>query len=117
MYFWFYRCCWYPRFDGGYSPTIKSNLSTLINSLQPNAAVFQGYGVAKNPLRWIGTEAGTAPYPNWSSNNGNKAGGGAYDGTDFVPGEVDTTLQEGDQVGGSQWERACRLSSRSRRSI
>ena len=85
------------RFDGGYAPTIKSNLSALIESLQPNAAVFQGFGVSNNPTRWIGTEAGTAPYPNWSSNNGNAPGGGSPAGSDFVPGEVDTTLQNSDQ--------------------
>ena len=34
--------------------------------------------------------------PNWSTNDGNKPGGGDPDGTAFVPGEVDTTLQEND---------------------
>jgi alpha-L-fucosidase len=85
-------------FDGGYAPDIKTNLSELINKLQPNAAVFNGFGVANSPLRWIGTEAGTAPYPNWSTNDGRTPGGGDPAGADFVPGEVDTTLQENDQV-------------------
>ena len=85
------------RFDGGYNKEIASNLTDSIHKHQPNAVVFQGFGVSGNPTRWIGTEAGTAPYPNWSTNDGNAPGGGDPNGTDFVPGEVDTTLQTGDE--------------------
>ena len=59
--------------------------------------MFQGYGVSSNPTRWIGTEAGTAPYPNWSPNDANAPGGGDPQGANFVPGEVDTTLQLNDE--------------------
>ena len=45
--------------------------------LQPNAIVFQGAGVSANPVRWIGTEAGVAPYRNWSRDSGAAAGGAA----------------------------------------
>eukprot|EP01062_Namystynia_karyoxenos_P053457 TRINITY_DN4328_c0_g1_i1.p1 TRINITY_DN4328_c0_g1~~TRINITY_DN4328_c0_g1_i1.p1 ORF type:complete len:631 (+),score=193.04 TRINITY_DN4328_c0_g1_i1:57-1895(+) len=84
-------------FDGGYQQSIKQNLTDLLATLQPKAIVFQGYGVANSSVRWVGTESGNAPYPNWSPNQGGTAGGGQYDGPDWVPGESDTTLQENDQ--------------------
>ena len=45
-------------FDGGYSQSIATNLSSLLTTLQPEATVFQGFGVSSNPVRWIGTEVG-----------------------------------------------------------
>jgi len=83
-------------FDGGYHHEIKEKLSELLEHTQPHALVFGGYGVAKNPVRWIGTEAGKAPYPNWSTSSHGKSGGGDADGLYWVPGESDTTLQEND---------------------
>lgn len=83
-------------FDGGYAPEIKANLTELLEKTQPNSVVFGGYGVAKSPVRWIGTEAGAAPYPDWSTTKGKQGGGGDAHGSDWVPGESDTTLQEND---------------------
>jgi hypothetical protein len=74
---------------------MKDTITALLAELQPQAVVFIGYGVSKNPVRWIGTEFGVAPDPNWST-------GVTYDGGDpdspiFCPGECDTTLQSGNR--------------------
>ena len=76
----------------------------MLKSMQPNAVAFNGCVVkggkqtkdtciTPNSLRWIGTEAGVAPDPNWSSGF-NKGGDPASDM--FCPGESDTTLQNSD---------------------
>eukprot|EP01052_Picozoa_sp_SAG31_P002940 SAG31_NODE_107_length_24865_cov_17.973593_9_plen_344_part_00 len=73
--------------------------------MQPNAMAFNGCVVKGGPqnkstcitpnaLRWIGTEAGVAPDPTWSTGF-NK--GGDPNSDMFCPGESDTTLQNGDQ--------------------
>lgn len=53
-------------FDGGYTEDLKDQLEKLL-ALQPNAVAFNGLGVSKNPVRWVGTESGQSPYPNWST--------------------------------------------------
>ena len=76
----------------------------MLKSMQPNAVAFNGCVVkggkqtkdtciTPNSLRWIGTEAGVAPDPNWSSGF-NKGGDPTSDM--FCPGESDTTLQNSD---------------------
>lgn len=81
-------------FDGGYQQSIKSNLTNLLVRLQPNAVAFGGFGASPNPVRWCGTEAGAADYPNWSTG---PDGGGDPNSPYWCPAEVDTTLQNFDQ--------------------
>eukprot|EP00164_Ancoracysta_twista_P010303 GFYU01015487.1.p1 GENE.GFYU01015487.1~~GFYU01015487.1.p1 ORF type:complete len:485 (+),score=121.52 GFYU01015487.1:40-1494(+) len=81
-------------FDGGYRSDMKDELSGLLAKLQPNSCAFNGAGVSSNPLRWIGTEAGKAPYPTWST--GTTADGGDPNSPVWAPAECDTTLQNGD---------------------
>jgi hypothetical protein len=47
-------------------------------------------------VRWAGTEEGIAPYPCWSTTNGNNHGAGDPNGADWYPAETDFTLQNGD---------------------
>jgi alpha-L-fucosidase len=54
-------------FDGGYQKEIKANLTAALMKLQPHATLFNGQGLSNNAIRWIGTEAGKAPDPNWST--------------------------------------------------
>jgi len=56
---------------------------------------FNGLGVSPNPIRWVGTEAGQAPDPNWSTGDGD--GGGDPNSTNWNPAECDTTLQQNDR--------------------
>lgn len=84
-------------FDGGYPPTETSALQALFKSLQPNVVAFQAYGLMPSPVRWVGSESGLAPYPCWSTTNGNQAGAGDPNGADWYPAETDFTLQNGDQ--------------------
>lgn len=93
-------------FDGGIEGKSRPAITAMLKKMQPTAAAFNGCvvqgGAAQNKstcitpnaLRWIGTEAGVAPDPNWSSGF-NKGGDPASDM--FCPGESDTTLQNGDQ--------------------
>eukprot|EP00730_Choanoeca_flexa_P013674 TRINITY_DN5578_c0_g1_i1.p1 TRINITY_DN5578_c0_g1~~TRINITY_DN5578_c0_g1_i1.p1 ORF type:complete len:595 (+),score=124.83 TRINITY_DN5578_c0_g1_i1:96-1880(+) len=81
-------------FDGGYQASLKDNITRLLNASQPDAVAFGGYGVSANPVRWVGTEAGQAPYPNWCTGTAN---GGDPASPEWVPAEVDTTLQNNDQ--------------------
>ena len=81
-------------------------VSSTLAKTQPNAMAFnacinQGSKnntpancITKNAIRWIGTEAGTAPDPNWSTGYSK---GGDPDANIYQPGECDTTLQNGDQ--------------------
>eukprot|EP01121_Diplochlamys_sp_Union-15-3_P020175 TRINITY_DN77_c0_g1_i2.p1 TRINITY_DN77_c0_g1~~TRINITY_DN77_c0_g1_i2.p1 ORF type:complete len:443 (+),score=77.55 TRINITY_DN77_c0_g1_i2:138-1331(+) len=80
-------------FDGGYQQDIKEKLSALLLKLQPNAVAFNGYGVSVNPVRWIGTESGHAPYPTWSTGVSN---GGDPNSTVWAPPECDMTMQRYD---------------------
>ena len=84
-------------FDGGFSvPGMKDRLLTLLQEKQPRAAVFNGCGLAKNAVAWIGTESGHAPYPVWNTQDGCPSGAGTPDGASYVPKEVDLTLQNSD---------------------
>ena len=74
---------------------MKDPITALLNELQPSATAFNGYGVSKNPIRWIGTERGSAPDPNWST--GTTEDGGDPNSPIFNPGECDTTLQSSDR--------------------
>eukprot|EP00040_Diaphanoeca_grandis_P004874 m.30447 g.30447 ORF g.30447 m.30447 type:complete len:719 (-) comp16287_c0_seq1:149-2305(-) len=84
-------------FDGGFNiPGMQEKLLTLYNTKQPNAPVFNGCGLTKNAVAWIGTESGHAPYPVWNTQTGCPSGAGSVDGTSYVPKEVDLTLQNSD---------------------
>ncbi|CAF1530112.1 unnamed protein product [Adineta ricciae] len=82
-------------FDGGYTEDMKGPITALLAELQPQAIAFNGYGVSPNPARWIGTEMGIAPDPNWSTGVTND--GGDPDSPIFCPAECDTTLQDHDR--------------------
>eukprot|EP01106_Pelomyxa_sp_JSP_P016986 TRINITY_DN660_c0_g1_i2.p1 TRINITY_DN660_c0_g1~~TRINITY_DN660_c0_g1_i2.p1 ORF type:complete len:250 (+),score=38.98 TRINITY_DN660_c0_g1_i2:440-1189(+) len=69
--------------------------------LQPTAVAFNGYGISQNPLRWVGTESGYAPYPNWST--GPNDGGGDPTSDAWCPAECDTTLQRLDKWFYDKW--------------
>ena len=58
--------------------------------------MFNGCGLAKNAVAWIGTESGHAPYPVWNTQDGCPSGAGTPDGASYVPKEVDLTLQNSD---------------------
>ena len=93
-------------FDGGIEGDARPKIIAMLKKMQPNAVAFNGCvvkgGAAQNKstcitpnaLRWIGTEAGVAPDPNWST--GYQKGGDPNSDM-FNPGESDTTLQNGDQ--------------------
>jgi alpha-L-fucosidase len=78
-----------------YTAAMKDPITALLAQLQPQAIAFNGYGVSKNPARWIGTEMGVAPDPNWSTGATND--GGNPDSPVYCPAECDTTLQERDR--------------------
>eukprot|EP00040_Diaphanoeca_grandis_P019203 m.101217 g.101217 ORF g.101217 m.101217 type:complete len:689 (-) comp27315_c0_seq1:283-2349(-) len=91
-------------FDGGFEGEIQPFVKEKIASLQPQAMAFngcvqQGAGnnaslcVTKNSVRWIGTERGIAPDPDWSTGFTN---GGDPNAQIFQPAECDTTLQNDD---------------------
>ena len=78
-----------------YTQSLKGPITSLLAELQPQSIAFNGYGLTPNPARWIGTEAGAAPDPNWST--GTDDGGGDPNSPVFCPGECDTTLQNQDR--------------------
>ena len=79
-------------FDGGYTMNMKPAIQKLVNKYQPNAAIFNGYGVSKSPLCWVGTESGKPKSEGlWST--GRHAGTGDKYGPVFCPKICDTTLQ------------------------
>ena len=87
-------------FDGGYTSDMKARLTQLLQSTQPNACAFGGWGITNNSVRWCGSEGGSPPgLPTiWSTDNG---GGGAgvppnTPGAAWSPSGVDFTLQQGD---------------------
>ena len=89
-------------FDGGFNKTIQPNVTALFSMLQPGGVVFNGPGEPigpQNALRWIGSERGYAPYPNWMTTFRNSgvpavAGAGDPDGLIYAPSVCDTTLQD-----------------------
>ena len=92
--------CALARFDGGYNGDQLSALQKLLVAHQPHAAIFNGCQddgqcVSNTSVRWIGTESGQAPDPNWSTGVSND--GGDPDSPIFCPAECDTTLQENDR--------------------
>lgn len=84
-------------FDGGFKvPGLEADLLNLLNETQPHASVFNGCGLSRNAVAWIGTESGHAPYPVWNNQDGCPAGAGSPNGSSYVPKEVDLTLQNSD---------------------
>jgi len=84
-------------FDGGYSASLKANLTALASRLQPHMVAFGGVGITSSPARWVGTEDGYAPYPCWSTDSvPPSSGAGDPDGAVYNPAETDFTLQNGD---------------------
>jgi len=80
--------------DGGYFPDMADALAALFIQYQPQARVFNGFGITQNPIRWIGTEDGIAPDPNWST--GDTYGAGDPNSVYWNPAEIDFTLQAED---------------------
>lgn len=83
--------------DGGYPADLQEGLTAVLARLQPQAVVFNGYGVTPNPLRWMGAESGLAPYPMWATADAGADGSGSPSGAYFMPAETDFTLQNFDQ--------------------
>jgi alpha-L-fucosidase len=89
-------------FDGGFNKTIQPNVTALFSKLQPDGVVFNGPGDPigpQNALRWIGSERGYAPYPNWMTTFRDAGvpavtGAGDPDGLIYAPPVCDTTLQD-----------------------
>ena len=91
--------------DGGIEHKSQQAVTGMVKALQPRAVAFNGCVikgdgaqskdtcVTPNAVRWIGSEAGAAPSPNWGS--GFLTGGDPASDT-FCPSESDTTLQNGD---------------------
>ena len=88
-------------FDGGFVKSMQPAVVDLFAKLQPNGVVFNGPGTPvgpQNALRWVGSERGYAPYPNWLTTfrDGKVpavTGGGDPDGLIYAPAVCDTTLQ------------------------
>ena len=87
-------------FDGGWAG-FQSNITALLTALQPGAIAFGGCDSKGNCVaaptagntRWVGTEAGVAPDPCWSTG---VHGAGDPNSSLWNPAESDTTLQNGD---------------------
>ncbi len=92
--------------DGGLptDPYFGNGITELLKRLQPQAVAFNGWPTFNSTAaRWIGTEAGQAPDPTWSSGScgrGNQVcadckggNGGDPNDPDWCPAEVDSTLQ------------------------
>ena len=88
---------------------MKDPITTLLAELQSQSIAFNGYGISPHPARWIGTEMGNAPDPNWSTGITND--GGDPDSPIFCPAECDTTLQSNDRWFWVCFEHAHRESS------
>ena len=79
-------------FDGGCPPSLKDKVAALLEELQPDAVRFQGPSNSQ-AVRWIGSESGKAPEPNWITANGSlDFGPGEADGPVVAPSEADTTM-------------------------
>lgn len=55
-------------FDGGCPPTLRARVAALLEELQPSSVRFQGPNNAQ-AVRWVGSESGSAPEPNWLTAN------------------------------------------------
>jgi alpha-L-fucosidase len=84
-------------FDGGYNPALKEQFTHLFADLQPNVIAFQGEGLTKNCIRWVGNEDGEATDPTWSAGNYSESGAGNPNAPTWFPAETDFTLLSGDQ--------------------
>lgn len=90
-------------FDGGAIPVEQGgpDLVSLMHKYQPDAIAFQGPPGTPNPVRWVGNERGTAPYPCWSTTDSGTAEDGATEktyagrpnGTLWAPGECDVPVR------------------------
>jgi alpha-L-fucosidase len=94
--------CAHPRHTsptslGGYQQDLKANLTALFATLQPDVVAFQGEGLVASPVRWVGSEAGLAPYPCWSTCSYDSYGAGDPDAPTWFAAETDFTLQREDQ--------------------
>ena len=85
-------------FDGGVLPARHGgpNIEPILDKHQPNAMVFEG-SRPHNGIRWAGNEAGTSPYPAWSTANNFGYVVQKYrhmdpNGKTWLPGECDATL-------------------------
>ncbi len=79
-------------FDGGALTPEQGgpNMLPLLAKYQPKANVFQGPAAT---VRWIGNEAGVAPYPCWNTvAQRDAAGPGDPDGKLWLPGECDVPM-------------------------
>ncbi len=89
--------CW---FDGGTLPVAQGgpNLVPLVKKFQPDMVCFQGPpGVPGGLTRWIGNEAGQAPYPCWETvARYNQPGAGDPNGRIWEPAEVDISILKND---------------------
>ena len=81
-------------FDG----SCVTEVGDILEDLAPDAMVFQG---AHGTIRWVGNEAGYAPYPAWNGVRGENgrtgvatAAHGDPDGDMWLPLEVDTTIRD-----------------------
>ncbi|MFC1738342.1 alpha-L-fucosidase [Planctomycetota bacterium] len=83
-------------FDG----SLIIEVGDILDKYAPNAMVFQGKYAT---IRWVGNEAGYAPYPAWNVVNGNNpvvqaglstARHGDPTGNRWLPNECDTTLRD-----------------------
>jgi len=79
-------------FDGGCPEGLRAAVGDLLTELQPNAVRFQGPTDAQ-AIRWVGSESGRAPEPNWiQAQSSVDYGPGDPDGAIVAPAEADTTL-------------------------
>jgi hypothetical protein len=47
---------------------VQTGITALLAKYQPSAATYNGYPIVNaTSVRWVGTEAGSAPDPTWSS--------------------------------------------------
>jgi alpha-L-fucosidase len=81
-------------FDG----STVTDVNDIVHKYAPKAMVFQGPCAT---LRWVGTESGTAPYPNWNSLATRAAKSGVAtatqgdpDGSAWMPNECDARMRE-----------------------
>ena len=81
-------------FDG----SCVTEVGDILTKHAPNAMIFQSkYGT----IRWVGNEAGYAPYPAWNTVNDEDGRTGVAtalhgdpDGDSWLPNEVDTTIRD-----------------------
>ena len=85
-------------FDGGYTTSTLDRLKSMLEELQPDAAVWRGEGITKSSVAWIGTESG---FPGgddiWSTGCDVSGNTGHPYSPEWCPKGCDTTLQENDE--------------------